>query len=287
MHILPADADSAGAAALPAELEYADDVEFISSDLSYLQRSEATIASALAHYHLQVNTSKTEWTTLNRLPRSATATPCTEPWRKTRKLGSLLGDEEDCTRRQQLASAAFACLVPLIRHKRVPERIRILLYNAYIRPILLYNCGTWGLTEATTAKLDAFHRQHLRILLRIHHPHHITNDALYIRTNSRPLSVDIRAARWKLFGQILQADPRTPANTSMAYYVAAASSKTHPPSFRGRPVTCLPRVLSDDLDQALPTGAPRSLTTTADLNHLRAIAACRATWRKLVAAVCR
>ena len=47
-----------------------------------------------------------------------------DKWRKTRKLGSLLGDVEDVTRRKQLAAVAFQRLWPLwIRKRNISEGI--------------------------------------------------------------------------------------------------------------------------------------------------------------------
>ena len=38
------------------------------------------------------------------------------------------------------------------------EKLRIRIYNAYIKPILIYNSGTWGLTKTKMKGLESFHR---------------------------------------------------------------------------------------------------------------------------------
>ncbi|KAE9163022.1 hypothetical protein PF004_g30289 [Phytophthora fragariae] len=74
----------------------------------------------------------------NRLTRAAE-----EQWRSTRKLGSLLGDSEDLTRRKALAAAALRRLWTIwLRTHYTTDTTRIRLYNCYVLPVLLYNCGT-------------------------------------------------------------------------------------------------------------------------------------------------
>jgi len=90
---------------IPTESEYADDVNFISTDIAYLEHLQATAVPILARWGLTVNIEKTEWTTL-----SLAADPADrgkEKWRDIKLLGSLLGDEQDIARRMQLSTIAF------------------------------------------------------------------------------------------------------------------------------------------------------------------------------------
>ena len=106
-----------------------------------------------------------------------------EEWRTTKKLGSLLGDAEDMLRRQQLATVAFGKLWTLwIRRSLVSEDLRIRLYNAFVLPILCYNCATWAPTKQQLSRIEAFHRKQLRALIGIVFPNRIRNERLYERT---------------------------------------------------------------------------------------------------------
>ena len=78
------------------------------------------------------------------------------------------------------------------------------LYSAFVLPVLTYNMGTWRLTKTELTRLDAHHRRHVRQIIGIRWPHRISNDALYRRTQSSPISAAIRAARWSLFGHVLR-----------------------------------------------------------------------------------
>ena len=87
---------------LPFELIYADDADFVSTSRRWLSQLEAMASSTLVQWSLNMNHDKTEYTEITRLNDRNK-----EEWRSTRKLGSLIGDDEDVLRRKQLATAAF------------------------------------------------------------------------------------------------------------------------------------------------------------------------------------
>ena len=69
-------------------------------------------------------------------------------------------------------------------------------------------------------KLDACHRRHLRFILGIHWPHStISNEALYKRCNSRPLSEMVAEARWNMLGHVLCMDRNAPTQRALQYAV--------------------------------------------------------------------
>ena len=89
-------------AKLPLDVEYADDIDFISYSRPFLNEIERIAPVCLGEWSLQINAAKTERTSVSRqVDRTH------EPWRTTRKLGSLLGEVEDVTRRMQLANVSF------------------------------------------------------------------------------------------------------------------------------------------------------------------------------------
>ena len=90
---------------MPHYIAYADDVDFISNSIIsnvFLNEVQRLAPGCLLQWHLIIKESKTEHTNIHRRN-----TRDVEQWRKTRKLGSLLGDAEDVTRRKQLAAVAF------------------------------------------------------------------------------------------------------------------------------------------------------------------------------------
>jgi len=83
-------------------------------------------------------------------------------WRKTKKLGLLLGDSEDIERRKVLATASFKSLRLLWERTGVTSvSTRMRAYDALVLPVLLYNCGAWGVSDAIMEKIEVFHRRQL------------------------------------------------------------------------------------------------------------------------------
>ncbi|XP_029655531.1 uncharacterized protein LOC115229293 [Octopus sinensis] len=120
------------------EASYADDVDFVSRDVTALQHLLENAPMELGKWVLSVNVNKTEITEIKREDDTTH-----ERWRHTNKLGSLLGDAEDVLRRKTLANSAMAKLKKgWLRAKGLGVGIRCKLYNAFVKPILLYNAGT-------------------------------------------------------------------------------------------------------------------------------------------------
>ncbi|KAG6623384.1 putative EndonucleaseReverse transcriptase [Phytophthora cinnamomi] len=155
-----ADSLDVGRAFLDDMIVYADDADFVCRTVEATAFIQDQAPAILARWSLAMNPSKTELTTV---ARASTSTPTRhvraqeEAWRNTKKLGSLLGDAEDVSRRKQLARAALNRMWTLwLRTSQTSERTRVRLYNSYVLPILLYNCGTWALTKGTCSALRAF-----------------------------------------------------------------------------------------------------------------------------------
>ena len=212
-----------------------------------------------------------------------------EPWRTTRKLGSLLGEVEDVTRRMQLANVSFHKMWTVwFRGAQISLLLRLRLYSAFVLPVLTYNMGTWGLTKTELSRLDAHHRRHLRQIIGIRWPHRISNDALYRRTHSSPISAAIRAARWSLFGKMELVRTRyikttftfflhvlrLPLDAPVQRAIDAYLEDTGTPKFRGRPRCTLPTTLGENLRRI-----GRQLRNSDDIDALRTLD--RSTWRDL------
>ena len=88
-------------ARLPLDVEYADDIDFISYSGPYLNEIERIAPDCLAEWSLHNNAAKTGRTSVSRQVDRAH-----EPWRTTCKLGSILGDAEDVAHRMQLANVS-------------------------------------------------------------------------------------------------------------------------------------------------------------------------------------
>ena len=262
---------------LPSEIAYADDVDFVST---IKHKDIKSVQTVLKKYNLLVNEEKTEYTDIKREQKKED-----EKWRKVKKVGSLLGDEEDMARRRTLAAAAMAKMDKIwIRQDKISKKRKINIYRALVKSILLYNCGTWGVTKTEEQKMDAFHRKQLRRLLGIRYPTRISNQKLYAETGEQPISETMRSARWKLLGHILRRDQNIPANMAMTlYFNENIRGET---KFRGARRTTLPTVLNNDLAKTHHTDhnycKQLKLANTQDLITLQNLATDRKYWRRLV-----
>ena len=205
---------------IPMEMQYADDTDFISTSHSFLEDVLKVLDTELPPRHLICNTEKTQRVHVCRE---------SEEWKKTMTLGALLGEEQDVTRRMQLAGLAFRRMYGLFAGVGASLELKIRVWNALVRPVLLYGCGTWGLTTSLTEKLCTLHRRHLRILAGYRWPKHISNDALYKLTRTYPLSVDLLQARLRLLGHCLRMPYDTPAQLALDVAVKPSLKGRRPP----------------------------------------------------------
>ena len=247
---------------IPNELAYADDVDFIGQEYADIN----SIQQTLERHNLKVNADKTEFTLISKKEDS---------WRKVKKVGSLIGDEEDVQRRQHLSTVALNKLNHLwAKGSKLKIATRLKLYKSLVKSILLYNCGNWALTKTQEEKINAFHRRQLRRILNIRYPIKISNRSLYRKCLEKPLSIQITSARWRLFGHILRRDKDIPANKATRAYFIENNNR-----LQGRPKTTLPIVLNRDLTLV---NHQFRLNSASDLDKLTELAQDRCKWRKLV-----
>ena len=265
---------------LPSEIAYADDVDFV----SLIQHKDIkAVQAVLKKYNLLVNEEKTEYTEIKREKKKED-----EQWRKAKKVGSLLGDEEDMGRRRTLAAAAMGKMNKIwIRKDKISQKRKINLYRALVKSILMYNCGTWGVTKTEEEKMDAFHRKQLRRVMGVKYPTKISNTKLYSKTGEKPISETMRRSRWKLLGHILRRDQQIPANMAMNLYFNEDIRGGK--KFRGARRTTLPTVLNTDLSRIQHRDhnycRQIKLANAKDLRNLQQLAVDRKFWRCLVARV--
>lgn len=217
-------------------------------------------------------------------PNCHSGTPApSAPWKSVKSLGSLLGNEEDVARRTLLAAAAFRQHYKIWpRRHYISLKTRLKIYNAFVMPVLTYNLAAAGLSKQLGERLDTFHRKQLRMVSGYIWPKVISNEALYKLTNSRPISSLARERRWTFFGHVCRLPPEAPARQVMHSFFLAGSLLPHR---KGRPASCLYRVLAEDLNATFMRHR-RLLNTHADLLSLETLAQNRERWSAFVRAVC-
>ena len=263
---------------IPPEAIYADDTDFISRSQDFLKFLETLIPPTLQPHQLVANDGKWERTTL-----SGEVKGNDSEWKKTKKLGSLLGDEEDVERRIVLATASFKKLRLLWERKKLTSiETRMRAYNALVIPVLLYNSGTWGITNKIMDRLEKFHRRQLREIIGVK-TRGVHNENLYKICNTYELKGRIIEARWALFGHTLRLDRNTPAQQAMDYYCENGVGA------KGRPVTTLPVLLFNEYEKYVTEkrGIKKySKSNNILLKELRELAGDKGKWRELVNDMC-
>ena len=113
--------------------------------------------------NLLVNKEKTEYTTVKRGSKEEE-----REWRNVIKLSSKLGDQEDIRKRKKLATIAPAKNDAIWKKNwKTKLKTRIRLYETLVKRVLLYNCGTGGMSKDDQRKLNSFHRRQLRKVIGI------------------------------------------------------------------------------------------------------------------------
>ncbi|GFR99300.1 hypothetical protein ElyMa_001040600 [Elysia marginata] len=123
---------------IPSEIAYADDVDFIGHDYANI----AKIQETLEKYQLKVFTDKTEFTLLSKSE---------EDWKKVKKVGSLIDDNEDIERRKQLSSTALSRLNNLwLKDNKIKTVTKIHLYKSLRRS----GSSTRSLSQVSTGRRE-------------------------------------------------------------------------------------------------------------------------------------
>ena len=165
---------------------YADDMDFIeeielneNDNISTQNIIENEVNIVFEQWNLKMNLDKTEYTEIYKK---------TNAWKTTKTLGSLLDCNADIKNRKQKAEHAFNSLWRLWKKQyNLTVATKVKLYNALIKPILLYNCSTWALTKTQLKGLESFNRRLLRRVLGVFYPDYISCQEVYIRSNTEPL----------------------------------------------------------------------------------------------------
>ena len=248
--IIPIGEDEEDNADMPLEWQYADDCDFIDTDLGLLNDMLPVCTGVLKEWDLTVNGNKTEFTHLYLASKDdrddkGNLLLGNEPWRTSKSLGSLLCSTKDIQNRILLCQAAFQSYSKVwLQGRKIPLKRKLLLYDAQVVSVLVYNCGCWSAPKNIMSKLDTCHRRHLRRICNIHWPGVITNKEFYRRCDTIPITERVKQARWKFLGHVLRMDENTPAFLSLRYAIAAGDIYT---GRLGRPRINLYNFVKEDL----------------------------------------
>jgi hypothetical protein len=94
------------------------------------------------------------------------------------------------------ARGAFSRLKNVWRASNINLHLKIKLFNACVKSVLLYGCETVFVTSNTTQKLEAFVNRCLRNILGIWWPQITSNEELWERSGQSEIDVEIKRRKY-------------------------------------------------------------------------------------------
>lgn len=192
---------------LDINLQYADDISWISNAEHKIENVKKQIPAKLSKYNLHVNEGKTEE---HKIRRGGD-----DSWQKCKYLGTLLDTNCDISRRKRLAIIAYNKLNHIFSSKKVSLKQKQRIFNAYVESIFLYNSEIWTLTKKLEEDIDIFQRSMLRKLLNIRWPRKISNKDLYEKLQETEWSKKIKKRRLLWIGHLFRLPEDAPAKQAL------------------------------------------------------------------------
>lgn len=192
------------------DLDYADDICLLSHSFNQMQTKLAKLVKEAEKVGLIINVKKTKSMrifTNNEQNFNINDEPIEDVAHFT-YLGSFIsrngGASEDAMARINKASHAFSLLRCTWNSTQYASSTKIRIFKSNIMPVLLYGCETWKTSKQITHRLQVFVNKCLRRILRIFWPNKISNEALWERTNTRPIDQEIKIRKWRWIGHTLR-----------------------------------------------------------------------------------
>ena len=188
-----------------------------------------------------------------------------------RVLGYKFDFDELVKSRKAQADQAFHSMNKLwIKGLPVSDAKKLKIYKATVLPHFTHTGGAVVLRQVDLDRLDSHHRAQLRKLLGVFYPDKISSEALYVRAKSKPISIHLLTARWKLMGHIQRGDPHLPANVVMKRLLTRRDGHGHPvkvSTWKGGKKTLLHKILQNDLTSLSDADRSRQFGVWDFKNH--------------------
>ena len=97
-------------------------------------------------------------------------------------------------RRIELSNTAMKSIEKIKPTRKINITKKLKTYKTIVESVLTYNMSTWGLTKNKTEEIDRLHREQLR---QVWNDKNKKNKDLYKESNERPISEEMKKARWK------------------------------------------------------------------------------------------
>ena len=136
------------------------------------------------------------------------------------------------------------------------------IFRALVRPVLLYGCETWSITQPNLQRLNTFHMQCIRSILGVSRWNKIKNSDNLERSCEDPIAMTIQKQGLQWLGHLLRISDNRPQKQLLRSRLSNATRPTHGPKQRWIDVvTRDPRSLHISLRDADDRAAWRSTIT--------------------------
>ncbi|VDP24185.1 unnamed protein product [Schistosoma margrebowiei] len=178
------------------------------------------------------------------------------------------GSDADVNSKICKARVAFLQLKNIWNSKQLSTNIKVEIFNANVKAVLLYGAETWKTTTTIIKKVQVFINGCLRKILNTHWPDSISNRLLWERTNQIPDEENIMKRRWNWIGH---------TSRKLSNYITRQAPTWNPEGKRrrGRLKNTLRRIIEADMKRM-----------NRNWNELERMAQDRVGWRMLVSGLC-
>lgn len=249
------------------DLDYADDVCLVSSTTRNMQQKVNDLIEESKKAGLEINITKTKKLVINNIDNTVLTInnipiECVNEFSY---LGSIIttegGTSADIQNRIHKARSTFGSMRNIWRSKKLKLSTKIKVYNATIKPILLYGSETWMTTEDLKKKLQTFINRCLRNIVGVWWPNRISNEELWQRTGQESIMKEIKKRKYGWLGHTLRKPRNTPSHSVLDWNPQGKRS-------RGRPRATWRRTVSEETKKTVP--------------QLRQLAQDRTKWKKYI-----
>ena len=258
------------------DLDFADDIALLSSKFSDLDEKTQKLTTEAERIGMKLNPKKCKTLRSQQTKNKELITLYDQKIEDVDKftyLGAVMDKEGggscDIKNRIQKARGTFHRLRNIWYARGIGRKTKIHLYKSLVRPVLLYGCETWKLTNIEEKKLNTVEHQCLRKILKIRWQSKTSNKTVNEIANTRNISCEIRRRRWTWIGHTLRRERDN--NSYIALQWAPEGKRT-----RGRPKTTWRRT----------TERERNQQGWTSWNVARTAAKDRKGWKNSVEALC-
>ena len=165
--------------------------------------------STLTQQGLKLNYTKTEYMVVGRNQNDEELSLASATIRRNNSytyLGSVITSdgkmEPEINNRITKYSQNVGAIYPLLRDRNIPRKVKLLMFNSVLKPVLLYGCETWVLTEKLKSKIQAAEMRVLRLIFGVTKRERLRNTTIREALGVESVLLQIERCQLRWFGHV-------------------------------------------------------------------------------------